>query len=264
MNFNPKNKIGEGQYGNVYKVPVNRLRHWGIHWDAARPEKYVAVKVIRHAGPEDMEEVRLTKKAAACVPHAIPEIYDSFFKDGSLYIVMELLDGYRHPTRLTVQQYDRVKKIVDTLRACGLVHGDIHFGNILVRGESMKLIDFGSAQESNRANTTLGLLSYTGYTNAFDDRNLGAISAWINRNANIGPHALHNALKHSWRNGIRHVMTRHAPPIAYKFKVLANKLADTSKDTELVQLLKWYGLVNSPSPSPVRKKIRIQSRKAGK
>lgn len=258
MKFNPENQIGAGQYGHVYKVPVNRLRHWN------RPEKYVAVKVIRHAGPEDEKEVRLTKKAAACVPHAVPEIYDSFFKDGSLYIIMELLDGYEHPKKLSVQQYDRVKSIVDTLRACGLVHGDIHLGNILVRGSNIKLIDFGSAQESNQANTTLGLLSYTGYKNALNDRNLGAISAWIDRNAKIGPYALHNALKHSWHNGIHHVMQRHAPPITYKHRVLANKLANTSKNNELVHILKQYDLVSpSPPPSPVRKKMRIRSRKLG-
>lgn len=149
--------IGEGGMGAVYKAI-----HEGL-------DRMVAIKVLhaRFASRNDMmTRFQNEARAANLVKHpSLVEIYDTdSLPDGSIYLVMELLDGEalsslieRRKSKLPLKRVLRITwQLADAMAAVhskNIVHRDLKPSNVmLVRdsvvpgGERVKLLDFGIAK----------------------------------------------------------------------------------------------------------------------
>ena len=139
-------KLGKGAMGEVYKGHDPVLN------------RNVAIKVIAEsldADPELIERFRREAKAAAQLNHPnIITIYDFVEEEGSLYIVMELLDGkdlkelIKGGTPLTMEQILGImEQIADGLGFAHeneMVHRDLKPANIhITKKGQIKILDFG-------------------------------------------------------------------------------------------------------------------------
>jgi len=146
--------LGEGGMGTVYR---------GVHEALRRP---VAIKFLQQKIHGNREMVaRFEREAVTAANLRHPNIADAIdygtLPDGTLYLVMELVDGM--PLRKLIPQgqglpVERVLRILDQLASAldlahsmGIVHRDLKPENIMVfdRGPArdvVKIIDFGIAR----------------------------------------------------------------------------------------------------------------------
>ena len=159
--------LGRGGMGEVYKATHRML---------ARP---AAIKLIRTEmlGAVDAEAAKLAvtrfrreAEAAANLrsPHTV-ELYDfGVTEDGTLYLVMEFLDGMdletlvRKTGPLSAGRLIHIlRQVCDSLEeahARGLVHRDIkpaniHLGSVGLRHDFVKVLDFGLVKELSSVST---------------------------------------------------------------------------------------------------------------
>jgi len=140
--------IGAGGMGEVYKARDTRL------------DRTVAIKILpREVSADPDRRARFEREARTIAslnhPH-ICTLHDVGDHDGSLFLVMELLDGEPLRARLTHSRAG-VPTIVDTAiqladalesaHAKGIVHRDIKPDNIFITARgAAKLLDFGIAK----------------------------------------------------------------------------------------------------------------------
>ena len=149
--------LGRGGMGEVYRATHRML---------ARP---AAIKLIRpevlaerHGDAADLAVTRFRREAEAAAnlrsPHTV-ELYDfGVTDDGTLYFVMELLQGMDLETLVQHEGPLPAKRVIHILRqvcesleeaqASGLVHRDIkpaniHVGRMGLRQDFVKVLDFG-------------------------------------------------------------------------------------------------------------------------
>ena len=148
--------LGRGGMGEVYRATHRML---------ARP---AAIKLIRAEMLGDDDELqrvlvqRFYREAGAAAnlrsPHTV-EVYDfGVTEDGTLYLVMEMLDGMdldtlveRHGPLPASRVVHIVRQVCDSLEeahARGLVHRDIkpaniHIGSLGLQPDFVKVLDFG-------------------------------------------------------------------------------------------------------------------------
>jgi len=152
-------KLGKGAMGEVYKGHDPVLN------------RFVAIKVIAETldtDPELVERFRREAMNAAQLNHPnIITIYDFVEEEGSLYIVMELLDGkdlkdvIRGNSALTVEQIlGMMEQISDGLgfaHDAGMVHRDLKPANIhITKKGQIKILDFGLVHTSSSDMTKTG------------------------------------------------------------------------------------------------------------
>ena len=160
--------LGKGGMGEVYKATHRML---------ARP---AAIKLIRPEmlGAVDDEAAKLAvarfrreAEAAANLrsPHTV-ELYDfGVTEDGTLYLVMEFLDGLDLETLVRNRGPLPPGRVIHILRqvcvsleeahAIGLIHRDIkpaniHVGTVGLRHDFVKVLDFGLVKEASKATLT--------------------------------------------------------------------------------------------------------------
>ena len=139
-------KLGEGGMGVVYAAHDERL------------DRHVAVKMIRDAGHDATSRDRFWReaRAAAAVNHPhVCQLYEIGESDGTLFIVMELLDGESLAARLehgSIDVMDASTMMLGTLSALEalhsreLVHRDLKPSNVFITTFGVKLLDFGLAR----------------------------------------------------------------------------------------------------------------------
>src|SRR5919108_3550005 len=149
--------IGEGGMAGVWRAYDRIL------------ERAVAVKILRPqyaADPVVVNHFRREARHAASVVHPnVASVFDYSVDDGTVYIVMQLIEGpdldtvLRRHGRLPVGHGLRIgASVADALQAAHdqrLVHRDIKPGNILLdeKGE-VKVVDFGIARALGESRTT--------------------------------------------------------------------------------------------------------------
>lgn len=162
-------RLGAGGMGEVFEVSHTVL---GRHH---------ALKVLRReAAQSDDAGARFLREARAAARIRHPGIVDVFdfgyTPDGRPYLVMELLDGslasHLADGALEPQQALRwARQLASALGAAhdaGVIHADVSPTNVLLAGDTVKLVDFGLAQLRDdparaagaRAEYVLGTPSY--------------------------------------------------------------------------------------------------------
>jgi len=168
--------LGRGGMGEVYKATHRML---------ARP---AAIKLIRTemlgAVDEDAAKLAVTRfrreaEAAANLrsQHTV-ELYDfGVTDDGTLYLVMEFLDGLDLETLVRESGPLPAGRVIHVLRqVCesleeahrtGLVHRDvkpanIHLGRVGLRHDFVKVLDFGLVKEVSNANVATSMATVAG------------------------------------------------------------------------------------------------------
>jgi serine/threonine-protein kinase len=170
--------LGRGGMGEVYKATHRML---------ARP---AAIKLIRPEalGGQDAEAAQLAVKrfyreaesaASLRSPHTV-EIYDfGVTEDGTLYFVMELLEGMdleslvkKHgplPAGRVIHILQQVCESLEEAHRKGLVHRDIkpaniHVGRLGLRQDFVKVLDFGLVKPFSAKNAEHSLATVAGQT----------------------------------------------------------------------------------------------------
>jgi serine/threonine-protein kinase len=170
--------LGRGGMGEVYRATHRML---------ARP---AAIKLIRpevlaagDAAKAHLAVVRFRREAEAAArlrsPHTV-ELYDfGVTEEGTLYLVMELLEGItlealvrRHgplPAGRVVHVLRQVCDSLEEAHAAGLVHRDIkpaniHLGRLGLRHDFVKVLDFGLVKSVAGAGGDESLASAAGLT----------------------------------------------------------------------------------------------------
>ncbi len=160
-------KLGEGGMGVVYKAHDTRLN------------REVALKFLpTHLAASEQDKARFVQEAqsASSINHPnICTIHDIQEHDGSMFIVMEYVNGQTLRDRLTSHiphlksALDIGIQIADGLAAAhekGIVHRDIKPENIMVRKDGIvQIMDFGLAKlrgvsRLTREGSTVGTVGY--------------------------------------------------------------------------------------------------------
>ena len=167
--YHIQKKIGAGGIGAVYAA-----EHTGLG-------SRVAVKVLRGAAAIDASEIaRLRREARVQVsiehPNVVRVLDLDQLPDGSIYVVMELLEGRSLASRLKsggpLTPHEAVplfRKVCDALSAAhqlGIVHRDLKPGNVFLCNDGgVKVLDFGmskftEAESLTQDGYTLGTPEY--------------------------------------------------------------------------------------------------------
>jgi len=165
--FRIERRLGRGGMAAVYLAHDQEL---------GRP---VAVKVLETLAGEDESRRRFLREAqlAARLTHPnIVTVYDAGEHDGSLYIVMEYVEGETLAERFARRGRLPPEEVVGLGRqACaglqhahdaGLVHRDVKPQNLLVRSDgTLKISDFGIARAAEATQITMAgtILGTAGY-----------------------------------------------------------------------------------------------------
>ena len=164
-------KLGEGGMGVVYKAQDLKL------------DRFVAIKFLpSHLSASSENKTRFLQeaKSAAALNHPnILSIYEIDEQDGSLFLVMEYIEGQtlknyvsklKSGTGVPLHQaFEWTSRIAQGLKAAhekNIVHRDIKPENVMLTGDGqLKIMDFGlaklkSARGITKTGTSLGTLSY--------------------------------------------------------------------------------------------------------
>jgi tetratricopeptide (TPR) repeat protein len=162
--------LGEGGMGQVFRARDTRL---------GRP---VAIKMIRaERGQRPDFRIRFQREARATAalnhPH-ICTLHDVGEQDGTLYLVMEYVEGQTLASRLREgplpldQLLRRAAEVSQALAAAherGIIHRDLKPANLMLTAAGVKVLDFGlakftgpeaSATDRTAAHTILGTPAY--------------------------------------------------------------------------------------------------------
>jgi serine/threonine protein kinase/tetratricopeptide (TPR) repeat protein len=144
--YTVERKLGEGGMGIVYAARDERL------------QRTVALKTLSAVATDPNAHQRLWReaRAAASVNHPnVCQIYEVGEDEGTLFIVMELLEGQVLSERLASGPLTSAEAIpialgilaaLSALHARGIVHRDLKPSNVFLTRHGVKLLDFGLAR----------------------------------------------------------------------------------------------------------------------
>lgn len=143
-------KLGEGGMGVVYAAHDDRLG------------RAVAIKTIRATGDSAARErfFREARAAAALSHPNVCQLFDIGEKDGTPFLVMELLEGESLAERLargtlSVREASSIAlsmlTALEALHARGFIHRDLKPSNVFLTAHGVKILDFGLARETTTA-----------------------------------------------------------------------------------------------------------------
>ena len=172
--------LGHGGYGITYiaydtKMQVRRTIKEYYPRGAVRDENMVPVYPeseeanVERTRQHFLHEARMMIKASEGHIPGIVQGIDTFSENGTTYLLMEYLDGYTlddHMQRVGPFQWKKaVRYVADALGSLqklhekNILHRDISCNNIfLCSDNTIRLIDFGSAEPLDRARTDPGSL----------------------------------------------------------------------------------------------------------
>jgi hypothetical protein len=159
--------LGQGGFGITYRA---RSGHNSVAIKEFFPEGSQRVQgsvlppvsisglEFAHLKIKFLEELRLLKKFMGGVNHPnIVDVFETFEANGTVYLVMELLEGETLEARITKLGRLKAKEVrkiasqlcdaLETVHLAGLLHRDVKPGNVFLTSDGRAvLIDFGSAR----------------------------------------------------------------------------------------------------------------------
>jgi len=160
-------RLGRGGFGEVWRAEDELL-----HRD-------VAVKMLTLVGADNDDALRFEREARALAQLDHPNVvavYDSGTDDGTPYVVMQLLSGPSLaaltsergplPLELALDLTRQAAAGLGAAHAAGLIHRDVSPANLILDGETLKLVDFGvvrlatSSTELTAAGTVFATSGY--------------------------------------------------------------------------------------------------------
>ena len=141
-------QLGKGAMGEVWRARDERL------------DRYVALKVLPPDAVGDLERrARMLReaRAAAAIRHGnVVTLFDIVDHAGNDILVMELVEGRTlletlkkdgpPPLEVALRWIEGVADALVAAHARGILHRDIKAANIMVTGDSVKVLDFGLAK----------------------------------------------------------------------------------------------------------------------
>src|SRR5262245_8505563 len=137
---------------------IDRVASGGMgtifHARNVRSRREVAVKIVAAALPD--EAVRFAREAQILAGFSDPGVV-GYVAHGHDYLVMEWVDGESLRQRLdrasltareTLAAARQLARALAALHAAGIVHRDVKPANLMIAGESIKLVDFGIARSA--------------------------------------------------------------------------------------------------------------------
>jgi len=175
-----KTKLGEGVFGSVVKMPSRPCLSHQIPKGVSKVAVKTEIVRPRYGFPQTPDGVRnafaIAKKAAAL--HIGPQIYDVFIvieDDGVTKIVKvhEVIEGktwrdvvWKSPDARTAAR-KRLGDLIRKMNRAGIVHHDLHSGNVMVsKKEEIYIIDYDAANfvtEEEQASLSGFNISYHPY-----------------------------------------------------------------------------------------------------
>jgi len=170
-NYQILQRLGTGGMGEVYRAKDTRL------------EREVAIKTLlleRGSQPEALSRFEKEARAAGALNHPnIVTIYELGEVNGTCYIAMELVTGETVrellasgpiPFRKAVAIAAQIADALARAHAIGIVHCDLKPENLMVSGDTAKILDFGlakllgvnQARDSDAPTTNTGQGTVTG------------------------------------------------------------------------------------------------------
>ncbi len=169
-NYQILQRLGTGGMGEVYRAKDTRL------------EREVAIKTLlleRGSQPEALSRFEKEARAAGALNHPnIVTIYELGEVNGTCYIAMELVTGETVrellasgpvPFRKAVAIAAQIADALARAHAIGIVHCDLKPENLMVSGDTAKILDFGLAKllgvnqvrdsDSSTTNTSQGTIT---------------------------------------------------------------------------------------------------------
>jgi serine/threonine protein kinase len=152
----PKEQIGQGYYGIVYKVPVKTCIQ-----NIPKGTEYIAMKFERinltnnnHTPQKLKETISITKKIAELGMG--PQLYDVFIVESlGVYFIVKLYEYIEgnawdvhkfKSTKAYNKALDTLTKYVETFNKHGILHRDLHPKNVMITpSEQIYIIDFDLA-----------------------------------------------------------------------------------------------------------------------
>src|SRR6266550_2365788 len=141
-------RLGAGGMGEVFRARDTRL------------QRIVAIKILPGDFAADAQlRLRFEREARSISqlnhPH-ICTVHDIGQHEGTVYLVMELVDGENLADRLArgamplpdaLRYGAQIAEALDRAHRNGITHRDVKPGNIMITKEGAKLLDFGLAKE---------------------------------------------------------------------------------------------------------------------
>ena len=200
--------IGDGTYSTVYRIRAslwNKIRPPG---SKATSHPTLALKEV-DTSETTKNEIDLHKKAELCT-ESVPKFYGSFMRGRKTYLAMEDLSDYHQLDTMNVPMYAKIVLIMKKLHACGIVHADLYPRNVLIRGKTVKIIDFGLSYIGENGPSVNGsgleLLVYSELERAVDDKNIGMLDQWLRTDHGKSRDAMYMAIKEGWIGGVKHII----------------------------------------------------------
>ncbi len=152
--------LGQGGFGIIYlaydeklerKVAIKEYFPYGI---AVRTGNKVTIPPTRD-NEDNIENFKNEAKSIAKLKNPwIVDVYDVIEENGTVYIVMEYIEGTPLSSLLgkvkeneAVKYIKQIAKAVGIIHSAGMLHQDIKPENIIVKnGGDIKIIDFGSSR----------------------------------------------------------------------------------------------------------------------
>ncbi|HRW19701.1 MAG TPA: protein kinase, partial [Dermatophilaceae bacterium] len=176
----PVERVLGGRYRLLQRIATGGMATVWLALDE-RLGRRVAVKVLRHDLADDEAFVARFRREAQLSaglpthPHIV-SVHDFAETDGELYLVMEYVEGETLrdrlsregalPVREAVRIFGGLLSALDEAHRTELVHRDVKPENVLLRGQTVKVTDFGlaravtSSTKTSATGVLMGTVSY--------------------------------------------------------------------------------------------------------
>lgn len=135
--------LGQGSYGNVYSVIDKKGKKFAM--------KISNIINGMHISPIILREITNLKKFNH---NNIVKLYDvivgKFDKMDSICLILELCDCDLIGQKFNLDHFYQLIDSVIHIHEMGFYHGDLSFGNVMVKDNDIKVIDLGTMQRSYR------------------------------------------------------------------------------------------------------------------